>query len=163
MCMQHSYLACKFELSSKTQKKWLRIQMPFNAGDADSIPGQGIKIPRAVWQLSFCAATRESLYTAMKNPCSQNKNSFKKTQQKGHLFAHAFTQSFIRTCSELLLGWKRGEGDVEESKGQNFFSFSLRHTQNHPVQWCVAPSKTQTPYPLEKHTEAVRGDVWGCL
>jgi len=144
MCMQHSYLACKFELSFKTQKKWLRIQMPFNAGDTDSIPGQGIKIPRAVWPLSFCAATRESLYTAMKNPCSQNKNSFKKTQQKGHLFAHAFTQSFIRTCSELLLGWKRGEGDVEESKGQNFLFFFFPETHSEPSSTMVCGSVKNT-------------------
>ena len=104
-----SYSAGKFQLTSKAQKKQLRIQMPFNAGDAGSIPRQGTKIPRAMWQLSLCTATRESLYTAMRNLCSQNKNNLKKkknpkTPQKGHLFAHAFTQSFIQTFSELLLG-----------------------------------------------------------
>ena len=31
-----------------------------NAGDAGSIPGEGIKIPSAVWQLSLHATTRLS-------------------------------------------------------------------------------------------------------
>ena len=33
---------------------------PSNAGDADSIPGRGTKIPHAVGQLSPCATTTES-------------------------------------------------------------------------------------------------------
>ena len=33
--------------------------LPSNAGDAGSIPGQGTKIPHATGQLSPCAATTE--------------------------------------------------------------------------------------------------------
>ena len=32
--------------------------LPCNAGDAGSIPGQGTKIPHAMEQLSICAAIR---------------------------------------------------------------------------------------------------------
>ena len=34
--------------------------LPSNAGDAGSIPGQGTKIRHAAGQLSLCAATREA-------------------------------------------------------------------------------------------------------
>ena len=34
---------------------------PCNAGDAGSIPGEGIKIPSAVWQLNLHATTREPM------------------------------------------------------------------------------------------------------
>ena len=33
--------------------------LPYNAGDAGSIPGQGTKIPRAAGQLIPCATTTE--------------------------------------------------------------------------------------------------------
>ena len=33
--------------------------LPSNAGDAGSIPGQGTKIPHALGQLSLCATTAE--------------------------------------------------------------------------------------------------------
>ena len=33
--------------------------LPYNAGDTGSIPGQGTKIPYAVGQLSPCATTTE--------------------------------------------------------------------------------------------------------
>ena len=34
--------------------------LPSNAGDTDSIPGQGTKISHVVGQLSLCSATREA-------------------------------------------------------------------------------------------------------
>ena len=33
--------------------------LPYNAGDVRSIPGQGTKIPHAAGQLSLCATTTE--------------------------------------------------------------------------------------------------------
>ena len=47
---------------------------PSSAGDAGSIPGQGIKIPRVVGQLSPCATTTEleSPCAAMKDPACRN-------------------------------------------------------------------------------------------
>ena len=33
--------------------------LPYNAGDAGSIPGQGTKIPHAAGQLNLCATTTE--------------------------------------------------------------------------------------------------------
>ena len=38
--------------------------LPYDAGDAGSIPGQGTKIPHAVGQLSLCAPQLESLHAA---------------------------------------------------------------------------------------------------
>ena len=58
---------------------------PSNAGDADSIPGQGTKIPHVAGQISPCAATTEptcsgacapqlerNLRTTMKDPMCCN-------------------------------------------------------------------------------------------
>ena len=46
--------------------------LPSNAGDMSSIPGQGTKISRAVWQLSLSVTTREklaySLFTVLNCP-----------------------------------------------------------------------------------------------
>ena len=36
--------------------------MPLNAGDEGSIPGQGNKMPHAAWPLSLCAATTDPAY-----------------------------------------------------------------------------------------------------
>ena len=57
--------------------------LPSNAGDTGSIPGQGTKIPHAVGQLSLSTAMREasmvqvekSSRAMMKIQCSQNKNN----------------------------------------------------------------------------------------
>ena len=56
--------------------------MPSNAGDTGSIPGQGTKIPHAVGQLSLSTTMREACMVqvekspsaVMKTQCSQNKN-----------------------------------------------------------------------------------------
>ena len=35
---------------------------PCNAGNVALIPGQGVKIPRAMGQLSLCSTTKESVH-----------------------------------------------------------------------------------------------------
>ena len=58
--------------------------LPFNAGDAGSIPGPGTKIPHAVGQLSSRFATTEpSLPTARaRRPCATTKTRHKETEGK---------------------------------------------------------------------------------
>ena len=46
--------------------------LPCNAGDESSIPGQGTKIPHAMKQASLHAATTEPTNTAMKDPVCHN-------------------------------------------------------------------------------------------
>ena len=45
--------------------------LPYNAGDAGSTPGQGTKIPHAVGQLSLCATTTE-LNASTREPGAAN-------------------------------------------------------------------------------------------
>ena len=45
--------------------------LPPNAGDTGSIPGQGTKIPHVVGQVSPCAATREACIAKTKKPLFQ--------------------------------------------------------------------------------------------
>ena len=54
--------------------------LPSNARDAGSIPGQGTRIPRAAGQLSPPPTTRESLWCHNEDP-AQNKKQ--QTQIKG--------------------------------------------------------------------------------
>ena len=49
--------------------------LPSNAGDAGSIPGQGTKIPRASGQVSPCTATREKPCAATKSLSAATKDS----------------------------------------------------------------------------------------
>ena len=69
--------------------------LPSNAGDASSIPGQGTKIPHAVGQLSLCAVTTEparsgahepqlerSPHAATKSPRATTKTRCKKKKNK---------------------------------------------------------------------------------
>ena len=42
--------------------------LPSNAGDAGSIPGQGTEIPHAVGQLSLRVATREPMCRKLQSP-----------------------------------------------------------------------------------------------
>ena len=46
--------------------------LPCNAGDKSSIPGQGTKIPHAMKQASLHATTTEPTNTAMKDPVCHN-------------------------------------------------------------------------------------------
>ena len=43
--------------------------MPCNAGDMSSIPGQGTKIAHAQEQLSLCAATAEPVHHSRESRC----------------------------------------------------------------------------------------------
>ena len=69
--------------------------LPSNAGDAGSIPGQGTKVPHVAGQLSLRTATTEpshfgahapqlerSLHTTTKTRCSQIKRKKKKEKEK---------------------------------------------------------------------------------
>ena len=42
---------------------YIKKNPPCNAGDEDSIPGQGTKIPHAAGQQSPCAVTTEPLHS----------------------------------------------------------------------------------------------------
>ena len=53
-----------------------------NAGNADSIPGWGTKIPYSAGQLSLHTATRESPRTAVKTQCSPQKRKKRVMQSK---------------------------------------------------------------------------------
>ena len=55
--------------------------LPSGAGDANSIPGQGIKIPHAAGQLSPGTVTSESLQVTSKTQCSTPPPKKKKTRK----------------------------------------------------------------------------------
>ena len=58
--------------------------LPSGAGDASSIPGQGIKIPHAAGQLSPGTVTSESLQVKSKTQCSNPPPKKKKKTRKTH-------------------------------------------------------------------------------
>ena len=62
-----------------------------SAGDTDSIPGWGTKIPYSTGQLSLHTATRESPRTAVKTQCSPQK-------RKKKSYAEQTRQFCVLTC-----------------------------------------------------------------
>ena len=105
--------------------------LPSGAGDASSIPGQGIKIPHAAGQLSPGTVTSESLQVKSKTQCSNPPPKKKKENEEDT--RHDAVQE-LRRVSRF-----RAVGSLPSQKG---------------TRGCGGPGRGHSPIPSRSFLEA---------